>query len=526
MPKDSDKQRKDSPNLEPDQVDSSPEALAARGASILQTLASVSPVGILRTDVKRRCIFVNKKWCEMSGLTSDQSSGLGWLRAFHPDDRHRIFQEWEEAVRENRPYRSEYRFRRPDGTEIWIQGQAVAEHDEQGNLIGHIGTTTDITEQRGLQQQSLQAQKMEAVGQLAGGIAHEFNNLLTVITGYSKVLLESMSPNHPALRKMEAISRAAGQAAELTSQLLTFGNNQSREPEVFNLRSVLNGLNTMLRSIAGESITLEMRIADDLRNIEFDPGEIEHLVINLVTHASNAMPAGGTLTVEASNMVLDETQDESGSLKAGTYVVLVITDTGQGMSPEAMKHIFEPFSKHGGGDHGGGMRLAVAHEIVRQGGGRISAKSTADEGSTFSVYLPSVDKHVNATIVSANRGARTIDARILVVEDNDALREMVIEILESTGCQVVAAESPVVALQKLTVEVPDLIVTDVIMPVMNGPEMIDEMFKMREELRVLFMSGYTSDALEGRTSIRSQDILKKPFTPNELLTRVQKALND
>jgi two-component system cell cycle sensor histidine kinase/response regulator CckA len=336
-----------------------------------------------------------------------------------------------------------------------------------------------------------------------------------------------MSPNHPARRKMDAIGQAAEQAASLTGQLLAFGKHQAGVPGVINFNPVVRGMDAVLQSIAGESVEFEARLTDPLGNVEIDASELEHLILNFVTNACDAMPSGGhLLLLETSDVVMEQPYtDGRARLDRGRYVELAVTDTGVGIDPGMQAHIFEPFfSTKSDGRRGAGLGLAASYATVMQSGGAIVFKSTPEKGSRFSVYLPVVDKPTSPEVVVAATKTSSLDATVMVVEDNDSLRTLVTEILEGKGCRVQAAAGPLEALEQLGKKMPDLILTDVIMPVMNGPEMVDKMLARAPELKILYMSGYTSDALEGRASIRHQDILQKPFSPVQLVRKVTDAL--
>ncbi len=373
--------------------------------------------------------------------------------------------------------------------------------DRHGGIVGIAVICRDITEQKLMERQFHEAQKMDAIGRLAGGVAHDFNNLLTVITGYSSLLGEEMSANHPARVRIQAIRKASEQATDLTRRLLAFGHRQDAEPRVLNLDTTVRDMDRMLRSVLGESVVFETELDGRLGNIAIDPTLLEQVIINLATNARDAMPAGGRLIIQTSEATFEEPRaDSHNSIQPGRYALLAATDTGFGMNEETLAHVFEPFFTTKEPGKGTGLGMATTYGTVRQCGGAVGVSSKPGEGTTFRVYFPVVDEPLSpAEMTEMIRNVPAADARVLLVEDNEPLRRLAAEILRGKGYGVIEAHGPVDALGRLSGSSPDLILTDVVMPEMSGAEMIDRMETMGlDGVRVLYMSGYTSDALDGR----------------------------
>jgi signal transduction histidine kinase/DNA-binding response OmpR family regulator len=394
-----------------------------------------------------------------------------------------------------------------------------------------VHTVRDLTRQRKLEDQLLQAQKMEAVGQLAGGIAHDFNNLLTVIMSYSSMLLMDMEPDSAIRGDVQEISHAAARAAALTRQLLAFSRKQVMQLRAVNVNEVVTDVERMLRRLIGEDITLTAHLEPNLAHINGDPGQLEQVLINLAVNARDAMPDGGALTITTGNAELsDDYSDRHLGAGPGKYVMLAVTDTGSGMTREVQQRLFEPFYTTKGPGKGTGLGLATVHGIVKQSGGDIYVYSEVGHGTTFKVYFPrltaaaeliaTAEEHV--AIVP--RGTETI----LLAEDDEALRALGERVLIAFGYTVLVARTGAEALRIVAEHVGpiDLIATDVVMPEMNGSQLVAKVLKARPGIRVLFMSGYTDDEVVRRGVIDGQAaFLQKPFTPDLLANKVRHVLD-
>jgi PAS domain S-box-containing protein len=383
-----------------------------------------------------------------------------------------------------------------------------------------------LNELRATQDLLLHAQKMEAIGRLAGGIAHDFNNLLTVISGYTSLLVESLTGNDRALSDLGEIKNAIKRASALTSRLLAFSRRQILQPVVLDLNVVLAGCAKLLRPIIGEDIDLVIRPADGLGRIKADPYQIEQVIINLAVNARDAMPSGGTLTLETAARALTPEEAAEISLAAGPYVVLTVKDTGIGISEEVRHHLFEPFFTTKADGKGTGLGLSTVYGIVKQTGGSIGVSSAPGAGTAFSICFPETTEHgteppLEQGAQRAPRGTGTI----LVVEDDDSVRELAGRILQNAGYTVLTARSPEAAIGILgDRRVVDLMITDMVMPGMNGMELSLKIHETRPDLPVLFISGYTDDPGIRLGVPDGLPFLSKPFQPDDLLKKVTDAI--
>jgi two-component system cell cycle sensor histidine kinase/response regulator CckA len=427
----------------------------------------------------------------------------------------------------------EVRLRRIDGRPLWVLGSASLIEGEDGKPAAIEGTLIDITERKRLEEQLRQSAKMEAVGRLAGGVAHDFNNLLTAILGYSDLLLERLPGNSQLSRYAGEVKKAGERASSLTRQLLAFSRQQVLAPQVLNLNTVVADMQKMLRRLIGEDIELMTSLEPQLGNVKADPGQIEQVILNLAVNSRDAMPQGGTLTIETANLELNDGRDlmvfEQPSVRAGKYVMLAISDTGCGMDAETQTHIFEPFFTTKGKDKGTGLGLSTVYGIVKQSEGYISVRSEPGQGATLKVYLPCV-KQESAEVKpreppsTARQGSETI----LLVEDEDAVRELARVVLLAKGYKVLEAASGEEALkicEKHVGPIP-LLVTDVIMPHISGQELARHVAALRPETKVLYMSGHTGGAI-GRPEISDSEspFLQKPFSSETLTRKVRDMLD-
>ena len=400
---------------------------------------------------------------------------------------------------------------------------------EGGRPVGVDGLIVDVTEQRATERQFAQAQRLEAVGRRAGGVAHDFNDLLSVILAYAGFVSDELRESDPILRDVEEIQAAAERAAALTRQLLAFSRRQVLEPEVLGLNLVVGELEGMLRRLLGEDIDISVRLAPELGGVRADPGQLEHVLMNLAVNARDAMLRGGTLTLETATVELDEVSArERGEIEPGRYVMLSVSDTGGGMDAATRERIFEPFFTTKEPGKGTGLGLATVHGIVRQSGGSVRVLSEPGRGTTFEVCLPRVDEPVVVPLSRSSSVPATGGETVLLVEDEDAVRRLTVRILGGAGYRVLAAANGGEALllcERHGAEV-DLLLTDVVMPLMSGPELRDRLASLAPGLRTLFMSGYTDDAIGRHGALEpGARLLAKPFTAAELTRRVREALD-
>ncbi|MDP8238014.1 MAG: PAS domain S-box protein, partial [Candidatus Hatepunaea meridiana] len=402
---------------------------------------------------------------------------------------------------------------------------------ERGEPSGVLIIARDVTERKHLEEQFRQAQKMESVGRLAGGIAHDFNNLLTVIAGRTDLALAMVDPNDTVWRNLDEIQNTTQRAAALTRQLLAFSRRQTLQPKILNLNSIITELGKMLKRIIGDDINLMTDVEPDLKLVKVDPGQAEQVIINLVINARDAMPAGGNIEIETMNVELDEEYARTHSdVTPGSYVMLAVSDTGCGMTDEVKSKLFEPFFTTKEEGKGTGLGLSTVYGIVKQSGGNIWVYSELDKGTTFKIYLPMVEgkaeefKRKVVDVSEALRGTETI----LVVEDEEALRELTCYVLEQQGYNVLEAQTggdAYLLCQKMEKPI-DLILTDVVMPNMGGPELVDKLKEIWQDFKVVYMSGYTRNAIVHNDILDvDTEYIQKPFRPVDIARKVREALD-
>jgi two-component system cell cycle sensor histidine kinase/response regulator CckA len=484
-----------------------------------------------------RVVYVSPAYeavCGRSCQSLYQAERRALLDTIHPEDRERILRVG--ANQRDASYKEEFRIMRPDGEVRWIRAGVFPVRDPGAQIKRAVGTARDITadklaaaELRHLAEQLREAQKMEALGRLACGVAHDFNNLLSVVFGHS-ALLALGSPSPERLHDSAAqISRAAERAAAVTRQLLAFGRRQVVEPKVLDLNAIVTDAAGMLMRLLGEEVQVSTKLQPDLRPVRVDPGEMDQVILNLALNARDAMAQGGRLTLETQEVELDEVSARAqADLEPGRYVVLAVSDTGRGMTPETQAHIFEPFFTTKGVGHGTGLGLSVVHGILKQHGGHIAVQSQLDLGTTFKIYLPASDGPVEgpAEVVPSKpvQGGETV----LLVEDEEPVREVAALMLLSLGYRVLKASNGEEALRVVEAgrERVDLLMTDVVMPDMGGRDLADALQTRLPGLKVLFQSGYTGDTVI-RQGILHTDVafLQKPFTLEALSRKLREVLD-
>jgi len=395
---------------------------------------------------------------------------------------------------------------------------------------GSIGYFMDISERKRLENQLSRAQRMEAVGILAGGIAHDFNNLLTAIMGYGELMKMDLERNDPHYHYTEEILKTATRGSTLTHQLLAFSRKQILQPSVLNLNSLVSNMERLLRRLIGEDIELVTVTDPDLGAVRADKGQIEQIIMNLAVNARDAMPQGGKLTLETASVFLDEKYERSHlEVTSGPYVMLAVSDNGEGMDGNTQSHIFEPFFTTKEMGQGTGLGLATVYGIVKQSGGHIWVYSEPERGTTFKIYLPQVEEAVSAiepktTMVTRLKGRETV----MVVEDDNTLREVIARGLKKFGYVVLTAANGGEALllcEKRKGPI-HLLLTDVVLPQMGGRELAERLLSVRPDLKVLYMSGYTENAIVHH-GILNEDVgfLQKPFKVNVMVQKIREALD-
>ncbi|HEX2636299.1 MAG TPA: ATP-binding protein [Gemmatimonadales bacterium] len=467
--------------------------------------------------------------CRLLGLEEHRLLGTSIDELLHPE--HAEMEGWEHLVRgEARTVDLETRWRRPDGKPLWMYLNASLVQDTAGEPLYLLLYLRDITERKSLEDQLRQAQKMEAVGQLAGGIAHDFNNLLTAILGSTELLLADTPPDDPRREDVQEISRSAHRAAALVRQLLAYSRKQVLQPRHVDLNAIVRDMGAMLRRVVGEPIELRLDLDPGLGHVTADPGQLEQVIANLGVNARDAMPRGGTLTITTSNVTgrgVKAPADE-GLPAAGPLVSLAVTDTGIGMDDEVRGRLFEPFFTTKELGRGTGLGLATVYGIVRQSGGHIQVRSRPGEGSSFTVYLPRAEaprpaRGALAAAAPVSGGSETV----LVAEDEEAVRHLVCRVLRAKGYRVLEARHAEAALElaAATAEPIDLLVSDLVMPGLGGRALADRLLNLRPALRVLFITGYAPEAVERQGRLPAgHGLLEKPFTADQLAHKVRETL--
>ncbi len=453
-----------------------------------------------------------------------------FFNAVHPDDRANVTAAIAMALRDGEDYRVDHRILRPDGTERFVHEHSeIIRDDDTGEVLRMVGTVQDITTEKELGEQLRQSQKMEAIGVLAGGIAHDFNNLLTAINGYSALTLKKMAPDDPCRHNIEEVKNAGDRAAELTSQLLAFSRKQVLQPSVVNLNAVISNIQNMLRRIIRENIELRVVLDSNLGNVRADAGQIEQVIMNLAINARDAMPKGGTLTIETSNVHLDEQYvSHHIAIAPGDFVRMTVTDTGEGIDEATRSHIFDPFFTTKEVGKGTGLGLSTVYGVVQQSGGDVTVHSELAHGTTFTIYLPAVSDSVEkGRWADLNEEAFAGTETILLVEDEEVVRTFVKTILKDNGYNVLEAANGYDALEiGRTYKDPiDMLLTDLIMPRMSGTELKTKILALRPGIRCLFMSGYTDDSISEHGVLNSETaFIEKPFSPDAISQKIREVL--
>ncbi len=446
----------------------------------------------------------------------------------HPDDRELVRETVAKAMQSGADFSLEHRAILPDGTMRWLSGAGRILLGERGEPVRGVGVYQDVTERRTLEQQFQQAQKMEAVGQLAGGVAHDFNNLLTVILGFCELLLADLESADPRRADIAEIQNAGTRAAGLTRQLLAFSRKQIIAPTRLDLNVVVTEMQALLGRLIREDVKVVLGLRPELALVKADRGEVEQVVMNLAVNARDAMPQGGTLTIETANVELDEHYARMHvAVKPGPYVVLIVTDTGTGMTPRVQARLFEPFFTTKEPGKGTGLGLATVFGIVTRSGGSIGVDSELGKGTSFKVYFPSANDQetvVHAPAPQARQVAGT--QTVLLVEDEEGLRELTRRLLTRQGYSVVVAGDAGEAVRRFD-ENPsiDVLLTDVVMPGASGPELVGRLVTRRPGLKVIYMSGYNDDTIVHHGVLNPGiAFLHKPFTSDALGRKIREVL--
>jgi two-component system cell cycle sensor histidine kinase/response regulator CckA len=476
-------------------------------------------------------LYTSPAYEKILGYTADELRRTPSFEQVHPEDRSQLQEAAREAFLGGPGRRIEYRMRHKDGTWLTLESTASPVRSAAGQVDRLVIVNRDITRRKRLEEQFQQAQKMEAIGRLSGGIAHDFNNLLGVIIGYAELLQEGLRIDNPLRRSADEVLAAGRRAASLTRQLLAFSRQQVLELKVLDLNVVVLNMESMLRRLIGEDIDLSSGLEGTLGMVKADQGQLEQVIMNLAVNARDAMPSGGKLIIETANIVMDEAfvKRYPYPVLPGLYVRLTVSDTGVGMDPDIRTRIFEPFFTTKEKGQGTGLGLSMAYGVVKQSGGYIDVYSEPGMGTTFKIYLPRVDEAIvpggkEPALASSLRGHETI----LLVEDEAALRILTRNLLELCGYKVLDAKNGAEAMDisQAHGDAIDLLLTDIVMPGMNGRTLADQLIQLRPRIAVVFMSGYTGQAVGARGILDpGSNFLQKPFTRDELARKVREALD-
>ena len=452
-----------------------------------------------------------------------------WFEIIHPDDRRQIVRALDAVDPQQSAVHLDYRIRHSDGDWLRWQDRSVGFFDAAGRVNKRIGVCSDVTEQTRMETLLRQAQKMEAVGQLAGGVAHDFNNLLQVMKGYTDIVLEEVEPDSLVHRHISQICKATNRATALVRQLLSFSRRQPMRPEYLDLGRVVTDLIKMLKRVIGEHIELHVEMGEGLGLVYADPGQIEQVLMNLCVNARDAMSQGGKISITLQNTEVDEAFCEKNAwARMGDFVLLTISDTGKGIPIDIQEHIFEPFFTTKDIGEGTGLGLSTVYAIVKRHEGFIQVESAPDQGADFLIYLPMAKSAPQIDVVKDVEpqpagGTETI----LLAEDDEWVRDLAIKILQRAGYRLILAkdgEEAILAFEAHCQEV-DLALLDVVMPRKSGRLVYEAIQKIRPDLPILFSSGYSFKALEtGQLPEGGFDLIQKPFSPHDLLSRVRRAL--
>jgi PAS domain S-box-containing protein len=490
---------------------------------------------VYRPDGTKGYTFVSEGARDLFGIEPETALGESevLLRIVHPDDREGLRQKARDVAMEAGDFRWQGRIVLASGEERFIEVVARDHRTADGSVFSD-GLVVDVTEHRQLEEQLRQAQKMEAVGRLAGGVAHDFNNLLTVIKASTGFLLEELDPADPRREDARQVAEAADRAAGLTRQLLAFSRKQILEPQLLDVNAVVANLRPMLARLIGEDVTVEARLTEAAGSIMADVGQLEQVLINLAVNARDAMPDGGRLTIETAEVTFDgrsalaHARREQCTVAPGSYLMLAVSDTGIGMSPEVRSRVFEPFYTTKDMGKGTGLGLSTVYGIVKQSGGQIWAYSEPGQGTVFKLYFPRLETAATESLERLGEFPLGGTETVLLVEDEESVRQLVRRILERQGYHVLESRNGHEALALATAysDGIDLILTDVVMPELSGRALVERLTAVRPNAAIIYMSGYTDDDVLRRGMLEpGSRFIQKPFDPNALLRMVREALN-
>jgi two-component system, cell cycle sensor histidine kinase and response regulator CckA len=515
----------------------SQEQLLSRGSNAEDTVRKLwqaieqSADMVLITDCAGVIEYVNPAFEVLTGYSRQEAIGETPRLLKSGQQTPELYQELWATILSGNVFRGVLANRKKSGEIFYAEKSITPVRDSEGKITHFISNDRDITDRRRLEAQLQQAQKMDAIGKLAGGVAHDFNNLLMVISSYAELMQNSLAPDHPLRRNVQEIMTASRRAADLTRQLLAFGRKQMQSLQFLSLNSIILEINKMLPHLLREDIQIVFIPGEHLGRVKADRVQIEQVVMNLAANARDAMPDGGKLTIETASVRVDEAyvQQRHAMVPVGDYVLLTVSDSGQGIAPECMTHIFEPFYTTKEDGKGTGLGLATVYGIVKQSGGFVWVYSELGLGATFKIYLPTVEQQADE-IPAPKPLARSAGGRetILLVEDEAALRQPAREFLSSKGYTVIEAMDGDDALRIANNHTGriDLMITDVIMPHMGGAQLAETLAEKRPQMKVLFVSGYAENTILGHGPVDVMTrFLQKPFSLEELARKIRTVLD-
>jgi two-component system cell cycle sensor histidine kinase/response regulator CckA len=493
-----------------------------RSEGLFQAVVEASPEAVCLLDREGRFLYASPAGVRIAGK---ELVGTSVFDLIAPADLEAYKKHWQDCIDQpNVRLRYAFETRPVDGVARALESTGTNRLDDP-NIRAVVALARDVTDKRRLEEQLRQSQKLEAVGMLAGGVAHDFNNLLSVILSYCDLLIPDLADTEAA-EDLREIRRAGESAASLTRQLLAFSRKQVLSPKVIDLSATITEMDRMMRRLVGDHIELVTVAEAHLGRVKADPHQLEQVVMNLVVNARDAMPGGGKLVVEAANVELDAALALGLDIAPGPYVRLTVSDTGEGIAPEVIERVFDPFFSTKG-ESGTGLGLATVFGVVRQSGGAISVDSEPGRGSTFKLYFPHTAEALEPRNVSPAEATPGGGETVLLVDDSEQVRVVVDQILQRQGYRVIAASGPeaaLIAAEKHPGEI-RLLLTDVVMPKMTGRQLAERVVKMRPSIKVLYMSGYTEDAVVHRGTLDPEiAFLPKPITPAALLQKVRETM--
>ena len=506
------------------------EAALRESQQLFATVANTSPALIWMAGLDKGRIWANQPWLDFTGLSQEEAMGSGWAAVLHPHDLPNFQQTYSEAFEARQPFSLEYRMQRHDGEYRWFLNQSQPRYDASDAFAGYIGSCLDVSDHRTLESQMRHAVKMESIGTLAGGVAHDFNNILMAIIGYGQLALMGMSPDDPQRLNIQHMLEGSDRAARLTKDLLLFSRKQIRERKPVDLIGIIKTVEKFIARVIGEDIACETRLPDEPLIVLADSHQLEQVLMNLATNARDAMPKGGTFSITAEQTILHQDFIAAhGFGRPGPYALLTVSDSGYGMDEQTRNRIFDPFFTTKGVGKGTGLGLAVVYGIIKQHEGYINVYSEPGRGATFRLYLPlTVAEAPEDTSTAEEEAPAHGTETILIAEDDESLRTLAKTALTRFGYTVIEAIDGEEAVRKFEENQASvqLLLFDIIMPKMNGQEAFAAINKIQPGIKTIFMSGYAPDTIREKAALGDTvPLLAKPLSPTELLQKVRETLD-